>query len=225
MYVTQYRSFEKTYVRSVGCQASGTSDKWNCLISWIVEQVGRQRSCMGLFIHHQIRHTKCDIKDFTRMVDESRTKNIAQNTNYSWKIISMLYIYFHVIYIISQAMKKYYYEDPTFKLWRSPEVLLLNFEGGPGVPLINLRGVLGPTFKLWGDSESQGLEIPGPGVLIPLLHHARNLHVCLSYHGLVILLPQWFRYENNCTFTKFSMLENFVSYLRNNKDDRSKWTF
>ena len=33
---------------------------------------------------------------------------------------------------------------------------------------------------------------------------------------------QWFRYENNCTFTKFSILENFVSCLRNNKDERSK---
>ena len=53
----------------------------------------------------------------------------------------------------------------------------------------------------------------------------RNLHLSLSYHSLVILLPQWFRYENSCTFTKFSMLENFVSYLRNNKGDRSKWTF
>ena len=29
-----------------------------------------------------------------------------------------------------------------------PGVLLLNFEGGPGVPLLNFRGVLGPTFKL-----------------------------------------------------------------------------
>ena len=53
----------------------------------------------------------------------------------------------------------------------------------------------------------------------------RNLHVCQSYHGLVILLPQWFRHESNCTFTKFSMLENLVSYLRNNKDVHSKWTF
>ena len=53
----------------------------------------------------------------------------------------------------------------------------------------------------------------------------KNLHVRLSYHYLVILLPQWFRYENNCTFTKFSMLENFVSYLRNNKGNRSKSTF
>ena len=33
-------------------------------------------------------------------------------------------------------MKKYYYEDPTFKLWEGPEV-------------------------------------PGPGVLVPLLHHAQ----------------------------------------------------
>ena len=51
----------------------------------------------------------------------------------------------------------------------------------------------------------------------------RNLHVRLSYHGLVILLPQWFRYKNYSTFTKFSMLE--ISYLRSNKGDRSKWAF
>ena len=29
-----------------------------------------------------IRHTECDIKDFMKMVDEFRTKNITQNTNY-----------------------------------------------------------------------------------------------------------------------------------------------
>ena len=39
---------------------------------------------------HQINHTKCDIKNLTKMVDELRTKNIAQNTDYSWKIISIL---------------------------------------------------------------------------------------------------------------------------------------
>ena len=49
----------------------------------------------------------------------------------------------------------------------------------------------------------------------------KNLHV----HDLVIPLPQWFRYKNKCTFTKFRMLENFVSYLRNNKGNRSKSTF
>ena len=41
----------------------------------------------------------------------------------------------------------------------------------------------------------------------------RNLHVRLSYHGLVIPLWQWFRSKNNCTFTKFSMLENFVYFM------------
>ena len=49
----------------------------------------------------------------------------------------------------------------------------------------------------------------------------RNLIIHLSYHGLFIPLLQWFRYEHNCTLTKFSVLENFVSYLRN-KGDRSK---
>ena len=73
----QYSAFEKTYVRVLGCQTSGTLDKWNCLISWIARQVGRQTSCMDLSIRHQIRHTKCYINDFTKMVDEFRTKNIA----------------------------------------------------------------------------------------------------------------------------------------------------
>ena len=65
------------YVGFLGCQTSGTWDKWNYLISWIVGQVGRQTSCMDLSIRHQIRHTKCDIKDFMKMVDEFRTKNTA----------------------------------------------------------------------------------------------------------------------------------------------------
>ena len=49
-------------LRFLGCQASGTSDKWNCLISWIVGQVGRQTSCIDVSIRHQIRHTKCESK-------------------------------------------------------------------------------------------------------------------------------------------------------------------
>ena len=32
---------------------------------------------MDLSIPHQISHSKCDIKDFTKMVDEFRRKNIA----------------------------------------------------------------------------------------------------------------------------------------------------
>ena len=42
------------------------------------------------------------------------------------------------------------------------KVPLLNFEGGPVVPLLNFEG--GP--------GSQGPEVPSPGVLVPLLHHA-----------------------------------------------------
>ena len=36
---------------------------------------------------------------------------------------------------------------------------LLNFEGSPGVPLLNFRGSRVPGSR-------------GPGVLVPLLHHA-----------------------------------------------------
>ena len=39
-------------------------------------------------------------------------------------------------------------------------VPLLNFEGSPGVPLLNFQG------------GSQGPEVLGLGVLVPLLHHA-----------------------------------------------------
>ena len=74
MYVAQMKP---VYVEFLGCHASGTSDEWNCLVSWIVGQVGRQTSCMDLSIRHQIRHTKCDIKDFMKMVDQFRAKNIA----------------------------------------------------------------------------------------------------------------------------------------------------
>ena len=41
----------------------------------------------------------------------------------------------------------------------------LNFEGGPGVPLLTLRGVL------------------GPGVLVPLLHHAYILQQFNDYYS------------------------------------------
>ena len=50
-------------------------------------------------------------------------------------------------------MRKYYYEVP-----------LLNFEEDPGVPLLNFEGCPG--------SRSEGPEVPGAGVMIPLLHYA-----------------------------------------------------
>ena len=43
----------------------------------------------------------------------------------------------------------------------------LNFVGGPGVPLLNFRGVLGPTFKLWGGSRGPGLTFTScPALLL-----------------------------------------------------------
>ena len=48
---------------------------------------------MDLYIRHQIKHKKCDIKNFAKTVDEFRTKNKAYNTHQSWKIIFILYIY------------------------------------------------------------------------------------------------------------------------------------
>ena len=46
------KSLGKIYVRFLGCRTSGTSEKWNCLISWIVGQVERHTSYMDLSIRH-----------------------------------------------------------------------------------------------------------------------------------------------------------------------------
>ena len=45
---------------------------------------------------------------------------------------------------------------PLLNFEGGPGVLLLNFEGGPRVPLLNFEGG------------------PGPGVLVPILHHAQG---------------------------------------------------
>ena len=59
---------------------------------------------------------------------------------------------------------------PLFNFVGGPGVPLSNFEGGPRVPLLNFEGVPGP--------GSQGLEVPVPVVLIPLLHHAQ-IHITI----------------------------------------------
>ena len=56
---------------------------------------------------------------------------------------------------------------PLLNFEGGPGVPLLNFEGGPGVPLLNFEGGV-------PGSGSQGPEVPGPGVLVPLLHHAAS---------------------------------------------------
>ena len=44
-------------------------------------------------------------------------------------------------------------------------VPLLNFGAGSGVPLLIFRGVRIPLLNFEGGRRSQGLEVPGPGVL------------------------------------------------------------
>ena len=69
-------------------------------------------------------------------------------------------------------------------LKKGEEVLLLNFEEGPGVPLLNLNGGFGSHFLIIGefaglllnferrpDPGSQVLEVSGTVVLASLLHH------------------------------------------------------
>ena len=51
-------------------------------------------------------------------------------------------------------------------------VLLLNFEGGPESHFSTLRGSRVPLLNFEGGSLVPGPKVPGPGVLVPLLHHA-----------------------------------------------------
>ena len=60
---------------------------------------------------------------------------------------------------------------PLLNFEGGPGILLLNFEGGPGVPLLNFRGSRVPLLNFEGGPGSQGPEVPGPGVLVQLLHH------------------------------------------------------
>ena len=43
----------------------------------------------------------------------------------------------------------------------------------------------------------------------------KELQVNLTYKGYSIPLPEWFRSGHSCKLTRFSMLENFASYVRN----------
>ena len=52
------------------------------------------------------------------------------------------------------------------------KVPLLNYVGGPGVPLLNFEGGAGvPLLNFEGPRVARS-RVPGPGVLVPLLHHA-----------------------------------------------------
>ena len=69
-------------------------------------------------------------------------------------------------------------------------VPLLNFEGAPGVPLLVFEE----------DPGSQGPEVPGPGILVPLLHH--NLWSQLYYKETPtqILSCEYFKIFKNTYF-------------------------
>ena len=94
-----------------------------------------------------IKHTKCDmeyrakLKVFKKMVDRLRTKNIT------WKIISIknvsqFFIYTVFVFKIRKIVKKIPQYVSHFQTLR----------GVPG------SGLLSP-------------EVPGPKILVPLLHH------------------------------------------------------
>ena len=68
----------------------------------------------------------------------------------------------------------------TNSLQKDEEVPLLNFEGGPGVPLSNFRGSQVPLSNFEVCPRSQVPGSYGPGVLVLLLHHARSVKLTES---------------------------------------------
>ena len=48
-----------------------------------------------------------------------------------------------------------------------------------------------------------------------------SLHISLSYDRHVIPLPEWFRHRQKCTITRFRMLRNFVSYIKQKVEECS----
>ena len=70
-------------------------------------------------------------------------------------------------------------------------------------------------YKLCFDTES---GVPAVRKCITI---DTSLHVSLSYDGHVIPIPEWFRQGQICTVTKFSILENFASYIKQKGEECS----
>ena len=68
----------------------------------------------------------------------------------------------------------------TNSLQKDEEVPLLNFEGGPGVPLSNFRGSQVPLSNFEVCPQSQVPGFYGPGALVLLLHHACSIKLTES---------------------------------------------
>ena len=77
----------------------------------------------------------------------------------------------------SKKMRNYHYVGLFFKLWKGSRGHSFKLWGkgwcGPGVPLLNLRGVRVTNLNFEGVSDlgSQGPEVLGPVVFVPLSHH------------------------------------------------------
>ena len=63
-------------------------------------------------------------------------------------------------------------------------------------------------YNLCFDTES------GAPAVHPCITIDTSLHFSFSYDGYAIRLPEWFHHGQSCTVTRFSMLENFVSYIK-----------
>ena len=107
----------------------------------------------------------------------SRTPTIPRKSPRKWNIwLDQL--------VLFQAADKIVHIDSIFEQ-NSPENFTLKRSSDDSVQHFNLKC-----------NEETGILAAHECIIAD-----RNLHVRLSHHGLVIPLPQWFWYENNCTFT------------------------
>ena len=93
-------------------------------------------------------------------------------------------------------------------LKKGEEVPLLNFEGGPGIVLLIFEGGSGaPLLNYEGGPGSRvpGPEVPGLGVLVPLLHYASDDCSCLFCYSI---LKETSRIH---TFTIISVFRQMIS--------------
>ena len=75
------------------------SNKWKCLISWIVGQIGRQTSCMDLSFRHQKKDPSVALDTPSMTLKIHENGEWFQNKEYSLEYQLFVETYFHIMYI------------------------------------------------------------------------------------------------------------------------------
>jgi len=65
-------------------------------------------------------------------------------------------------------------------------------------------------------------EETGTAIVHGCISIDKEMHVRLTYKSFHIPLPEWFRLGTTCKLNRFSVLENFASYIRNKSSDYNK---